>query len=90
MPGQQAHAAAAVAALVARCAETRVRSPVGDGDDIDRVGRIDMPVPDPHRPVLVLNLKGDLSHLELSGWFDSASTGTLGDRHATSPISARK
>ncbi len=52
-------------ALMTEALVERVRSPVRDGDDIDRVGRVDVPVPDPHRPVLAPNLKGNLSHLVL-------------------------
>jgi len=48
-----------------RRAAARVRSPVRDGDDIHRVRRVDVAVPDLHRSVLPLDLEGNLSHLVL-------------------------
>jgi len=48
-----------------RRAAARVRSPVRDGDDIHRVRRVAVAIPDLHRPVLPLDLEGNLSHLVL-------------------------
>jgi hypothetical protein len=69
--------------------EASARSPVRDGDDVDRVGRVDVAVPDLHRPVLALDMKSNLSHFVLRlarQDFDRDAR----DRHASSPISARK
>jgi len=48
-----------------RRAAARVRLPVRDGDDIHRVHRVAVAVPDLQRSFLALDLKGNLSHLVL-------------------------
>lgn len=66
-----------------------MRSPVRDGDDIHRFRRTEVLVPDLHRSDLALHMQRNLSNLVLR-LVQRTSTGTLGDRHASSPTSARK